>query len=76
MGGVNDFINSKISISKYTAKIKTHRHKKLEPVGISIYAFSTAQEVCSELQTRQNAHRQFSYTSLIASKDYYPWPSG
>ena len=49
MGGINDFIKSKISISEYTAKIKIHWHKKLEPVGISLYAFSTAQEVCSKL---------------------------
>ena len=40
MGGINDFIKSKISISKYTAKIKIYQHKKLEPVGISLYARS------------------------------------
>ena len=45
-------IKCKISISKYTAKIKLHQHNKLKPVEISLYAFSTAQEVCSKLQNQ------------------------
>ena len=52
MSDIKDLIKSKISVSKYTAKIKIYRHKKLEPVGISLYAFSAAHEVCSKLQNQ------------------------
>ena len=74
MGGINDFIMSKISVSKYMEKIKIHRHNKLEPMGISLYAFSTAQEVCSKLQNQ--AKCTLTVQILIASKDCYLWPSG
>ena len=48
MGDIDDFLPSKISASKYMAKLKL----PLESVAMNLCAFSAAQEVNSKLQNQ------------------------
>ena len=51
-GDIDYFLPSKLSVSKYTAKINICRRKSQGPIGMKHCAFSAAQDICSKLQNQ------------------------